>query len=315
MLPFSKKYKPKKIDDIILNDIIKIQLKSYIEQKETPNLILTGNTGVGKTSLIHCLIKELYHKDDIKNMIFEIKSTEGIDINKSLEIFCKNMVSSKKDFCCKKMIIIDESDNLMDKTQKLISSYYSEYSNISFVLTCNNLNDIIEGIQCDSVVFSLNDIDENKVIEKMKYICDKENMKYDEEGLYYLYKISHNDIRKIFNNLEIIKYSKQNVSIDSINECFGIPSNDEFEYFLKCIENKNIDEITNIIKQFNDDGYYPNDIMSYFIQFMILKKHKNDEFKIKLINHLSKKLFEVNAVSLNNYLQLSSCIYSFLIIE
>ena len=82
MLPFIEKYKPKKIKDLLLNDIVRIQFETYIENKEIPNLILTGETGVGKTSSIHCLIRNMYHRENINDMIFEIKSTEGIDIQK-----------------------------------------------------------------------------------------------------------------------------------------------------------------------------------------------------------------------------------------
>lgn len=312
MVPFIEKYKPKKIKDLILNDIVRIQFETYIENKEIPNLILTGETGVGKTSSIHCLIRNMYHRENINDMIFEIKSTEGIDIQKSLTTFCKNMIMPKEGYSKKKLVIIDESDNLLDKTKRLISSYYSKYENVSFVLTCNNLNDIIESMQSRSTVFSLDDINKVKVLDKMKYICENENIKYDMESLEYLYKISNNDIRKIINNLEVLNYSGKEINIEKVNECFGIPSNSMFDKLLEYIENKDIDNITLIIKNFNDEGYYATDIMSYFIQYITFKELENNDYKMKIINHISKTLFEISELSINNYLQLSSCIYELL---
>ena len=312
MIPFTEKYRPRKIDDLLLDEIIKIQLELYLKNKKIPNIILTGDTGVGKTITLNWLIRNLYHKEDITNMIFEIKSTEGIDVNKSLITFCKKKVFYREGYATHKLIIIDESDNLLEKTQILISSFFTNYPNISFVLTCNDLSDIIESIQSRSITFSFNRVCKEKIINKMKFICNTESMEYDEEGLEYLYTMSNNDIRKIFNNIETLFYSKKKITIENINTFFSIPSNETFEKLYNSIVNKNIEDITIIIKIFGDEGYYPSDIISYFIFFLINNENINKEYKIKLINLLSVKLFDISALSINNYLQLSSCIYELL---
>ena len=85
-----------------------------------------------------------------------------------------------------------------------------------------------------------------------------------------------------------------------------------FDKLLEYIENKDIDNITLIIKNFNDEGYYATDIMSYFIQYITFKELENNDYKMKIINHISKTLFEISDLSINNYLQLSSCIYELL---
>ena len=41
-LPFVEKYKPKKIEDLVLNDIILKQLNDFVVNKTIPNLIFCG---------------------------------------------------------------------------------------------------------------------------------------------------------------------------------------------------------------------------------------------------------------------------------
>ena len=62
-LPFSEKYRPKKLDDLILDNIIYTKIKNIIKNKDTPNIIFTGKSGVGKTSSIHCIARLIYPKE------------------------------------------------------------------------------------------------------------------------------------------------------------------------------------------------------------------------------------------------------------
>jgi predicted GTPase len=58
---FNIKYKPKKIDDFELDDSLKYLFKNLIEM-DSISVMLIGNSGSGKSSLINVLINE-YYKD------------------------------------------------------------------------------------------------------------------------------------------------------------------------------------------------------------------------------------------------------------
>ena len=55
-----EKYRPKKLDDVIGQDVIIKGLKSYVEKKDMPNIMFSGPPGIGKTSTAISLVKELY---------------------------------------------------------------------------------------------------------------------------------------------------------------------------------------------------------------------------------------------------------------
>ena len=56
-IPFSDKYRPKRLNELIIDDIIYNKLKNIIDSKDVPNMIFTGKSGVGKTSSIHIIAK------------------------------------------------------------------------------------------------------------------------------------------------------------------------------------------------------------------------------------------------------------------
>ena len=62
-LPWIEKYRPKKLDDVLLDNYIKIKLDHIINQKLIPNLIITGSPGTGKTSAIKCLVNKVFNNN------------------------------------------------------------------------------------------------------------------------------------------------------------------------------------------------------------------------------------------------------------
>jgi DNA polymerase III delta prime subunit len=57
-----EKYRPIKIEDIILEENIKIEIDRIIQNKNIPNMILTGIPGIGKTTTLLCIARKLYGK-------------------------------------------------------------------------------------------------------------------------------------------------------------------------------------------------------------------------------------------------------------
>lgn len=50
--PWTEKYWPKTLNDLIANDHITSTLNSYLQNKNLPNLLFYGAPGTGKTSTI-----------------------------------------------------------------------------------------------------------------------------------------------------------------------------------------------------------------------------------------------------------------------
>ncbi|TEU10454.1 replication factor C small subunit, partial [Candidatus Bathyarchaeota archaeon] len=57
---WSEKYRPQTLDDIVNQSNIVNRLKTFVAEKNIPHLLLVGPAGVGKTTSILALARDLY---------------------------------------------------------------------------------------------------------------------------------------------------------------------------------------------------------------------------------------------------------------
>jgi len=140
-------YSPSTISDCILPKQIRDAFNGYVEEGEFPNLILAGPAGVGKTSVSRALCQEL----DVDLLFVNASNNRGIDeVRTTLTTFA----SSSSLFGKKKVVLLDEADNLTPDAQKAMRAMIEEFqSHCRFILTCNYPHNIIDAIHSRCTVF------------------------------------------------------------------------------------------------------------------------------------------------------------------
>ena len=143
-------YKPQQVNDCILPQGVKNTFLQYVKDKEFPNLILAGSAGVGKTSLARALCADIG-----TDLLFVNASLDrGIgDVRTTVAQFasCSSITGEKK------VVLLDEADNLTQDSQKALRALIEEFQNhCRFILTCNYPHNIIDAIhsRCSVVDFN-----------------------------------------------------------------------------------------------------------------------------------------------------------------
>ena len=148
-----EKYRPTKITDCILPESIKNTFIEFVGQKEISNLLLSGGSGVGKTTVARALCEEL--KADY--IIINGSEESGIDV---LRNKIKQFASTVSLQSGSKVVILDEADYLNPQsTQPALRGFMEEFhKNCRFIFTCNFKNRIIEPLhsRCSVIEFKIN---------------------------------------------------------------------------------------------------------------------------------------------------------------
>ena len=305
-IPLVEKYRPNKLNDILLDEFMKLKIKNILKTKQMPNMIITGEPSTGKTSTIMYMVKKLYQKDYNENVI-ELNASDdrGLSmISTTIIPFCKKKTNGNK------VIILDEADSITQKAQNLLNSLINDYKNTRFIFICNDRFKINEAIQSLCLILNFPKINKKQLKEKVIKICNNESIEYTENGINKLLFYSNYDIRQCINNLECVLYSDAMLNDELINQLFDIP---KIEYIKKVIircNQKKLKEALETITILYNNGYSPNDILLTFMRYILSSDFDidmNEEIKLKLYKIISSSYIKIND-GVNTILQLYGCI-------
>lgn len=199
-LVIAEKYRPKKIEDIILPSRIKNMFKNGLNE----NYIFYGHYGTGKTSLSRILIGS-YAKD---KAFLELNSSyfTSIDVLRNeVDRFCKTipMFETGDDT---KYVFLDEFERVSPQFQDAFKAFVEKYNkNVRFILSTNHFDKITDGIKSRfiSVNFDCLNREEEKSLKIDIYksiennILPKEETTIVKDDLIYIINKNFPDVRSI----------------------------------------------------------------------------------------------------------------------
>jgi len=235
-LVWVEKYRPRNVKDVI--GLHSDKLKKYLQNiSELPHFLLYSRSpGTGKTSTALSIINDL----GCDSLILNSSDDRKIEtIREKVNVFSK-LQSSKVGI--KRCIFLDEIDGTLKPSQNALRNIMETYSkNCFFILTCNNIEKVIEPIRSRCVAFDLSSPPKALIRSYLLNICDKESIDANDASVQKTIDRFYPDIRTMVQFLQTVKVENKTL-VQATEECF-----DKYEKCLKLILNKKFISIKDMV--------------------------------------------------------------------
>jgi replication factor C small subunit len=219
-----------------------------------PHMIFAGPAGTGKTSTALIIAKNAIKKQNYYANVLELNASDTVRmdyVRSVIKSFVNQTLIIADDSL--KFVILDEADNIPTQVQQALRRIIEKASNnVKFILLCNYINKIIDPIVSRCAVFRFTNLSKEKIIERLKFIVNKEKLQIPqtrESKLYdTLYFISGGDLRKAINTLQMSVSLELIDKLDSneILKISGFLDDKSLEKLITAIKSKDINEVKKI---------------------------------------------------------------------
>jgi len=257
---WTEKYRPRTIDDAVLPVELAKTFQQFINDKEIPNLLLTGRAGVGKTTAAKAMLTQL----GCDFIIINGSLHGNIDTLRNEILTYASAVSLTGG---RKYVILDEADYLNpNSTQPALRNFMEEFAkNCGFILTCNYKNRIIPELhsRCSVVEFKIPNAEKPKLaarfFRRVVDILNTEGVESDPKVVAAVVEKHFPDFRRTLNELQryaatgkIDSGMLANIQEATLKQLVEALKNKEFSTVRKWVgENSDLDSVT-LFRKFYD---------------------------------------------------------------
>ena len=313
-IPFINKYQPDYLNDFQQLDETTVKLVKSLIHLNNLNILIVGDSGTGKTSIIKSVIKEYYGSGNEYNhenvLVLNSLKEQGIQYYRNdLKIFCQtcSLIKNKK-----KIILLDDIDLINEQSQQVVRNYMDKYKhNINFISSCTNIQKVIDSLQSRTIIVKIHPITFTCLQKIITKISLRERLIFTHESQELLLHICNNSIRILLNYLEKIKIlnlHSKSMQPPSLQQCDNtieadlvhkLSTNISYtlfdEYTNLVLENK-MRESVNILYGLHHEGYSVMDILDNYFTYIKITNLLDENIKYKLTTLICKYIIHFHNI-------------------
>ena len=312
-----RKYRPKSFSDVVSQDNVKKILINSIKNNTVSHAYLfSGPRGIGKTSIAKIFAKAVnclnFDKDNDSCLecenclesslnsvdILEIDAASNNGVDQIRELKSKvNIVPSKLKY---KVYIIDEVHMLSNSAfNALLKTLEEPPSHVIFILATTEFYEVPETIVSRCQCFSFSRISNDNLKDRLRYICEKENIVVADDVLMEIAIYSNGGLRDAISMLDkLASFSNNNITMDDFITINGLISQNEIIDSNNNVINKDAKGVLEIINKIDSSGYdFSNFIerLMIYIRDLIVDSFSNDKkidvsLNVSIVNELNNLL-------------------------
>lgn len=286
-----RKYRPQSFNDLYGQDSIKEILKdSIINNKLAHAYCFNGPRGTGKTSTAKLFAKAINCencKDGIpcgecpsclnfneNPDIIEIDaaSNNGVEEIRELRDNVKILPSNSK----YKIYIIDEVHMLSQSAwNAFLKTLEEPPKHVIFILATTEIQKVPITVLSRCQRFTFKKIPKQVICDRLLSIAKNEDINIDNQAAEYIAELADGGMRDALGYLDQLSKEAKPITTELIQNCFGIIGDSTIEEIFKNAENGQIENITNIFNDIENQGLEVNLLISKILNYLY-----NEEIKI-----------------------------------
>ena len=292
-LPWIEKYRPKKLTDVVQQDEVVSALKNTLSSGNLPHLLFYGPPGTGKTSTVLAVARELYGPAFMKQRVLELNASHerGIDVvRERIKTFAQGAVAkgNKADGTPLppfKLIILDEADCMTKDAQSALRRVMENYAGVTrFCIICNYVSRIIAPITSRCSKFRFKSVSNESMFERLASICQGEQIRYNDDALRLLMKVSLGDMRRAITLLQTASIvvgagTNDTVTTTIIHEvCGSVPEDVVSTLWQITKATTDTHLLTKSVANVIREGYSVDSVIAHMLEYLLeLKKLEGDD--------------------------------------
>lgn len=317
-----RKYRPQGFESVVGQNTIVKTLQNSVKNKSFSHAYMFfGPRGVGKTTAskifaraINCLVpvdgnacgkcKNCLHsfeKECVDIIEIDAASNNGVDEIREL----KNKISLVPAELKYKVYIIDEVHMLsMGAFNALLKTLEEPPEHAIFILATTDPQKVPETIISRCQCFSFKRISDDMIVDRLKTVCESENIEIDDDVLIEIAMSSDGGMRDALGALDkLTSYTKEKITVDDFAELNGMITKKVLSEFCDNIFNGDLSNVLSLLNTFNSDGKNLIQIMTqlmYFLRNNVVNyyvENSNCNYSIEnmllLINIINEKMFDI----------------------
>lgn len=263
-ISFARKYRPTTVEGYVGNENVKSTVREYLKNGRPQTILLSGNSGCGKTTLARLLVKEYLceNRDEVKGAcgkcstcmaIDEYITTGSSDMLPDLYEIDASDKSGKKDINAVldtmeyppmagdwKAYIIDEIHLLSEGAMgRMLKPIEEPPEGVLLIFCTTNPEKLLPTIRnrCQ-LKLKVSKPKIRDIVSLLQGVCLNEDKNYDIQGLRMLASTSECVVRDSLNNLETVLNTAGNATGDAVSKQFGVIADKIIFEFYQCFKNK-----------------------------------------------------------------------------
>ncbi|XP_076634796.1 replication factor C subunit 4 [Colletes latitarsis] len=296
--PWVEKYRPRTVEDVVEQGEVVEVLRQCLKGNDFPNLLFYGPPGTGKTSTILAAARQLFGSL-YKERILELNASDerGIQVVRDkIKSFAQLTAGGSRDDGKRcppfKIIILDEADSMTNAAQSALRRTMEKESHSTrFCLICNYVSRIIEPLTSRCTKFRFKPLGEDKIIDRLEYICKLEDLKAEKSVLLKIVDASGGDLRRAITCLQSITRLKgQNIEItvDDVVEIIGVVPDKWLDKLMEVCKTKDYSKAEAFVDEFMLEAYATSQVIEQLSERMIYSNELSDKQKALIAEKLGE---------------------------